>query len=159
MIKMVEKNEYFCDVCEKQIMGASDLIEIKTHPYEDRGTDWRRYTLTRHVCVSCFKSMPLFDFNLTPFEQLIADLHSAGLVSKYGYDEDEHERWIYYPRQNPKYEVYSPNGNTLCLKKIGNNGSTSYESVTSKEAFNVIFTAWYNDNTDAIRKANENDGK
>lgn len=155
MIKVTEKKEYFCDVCKKQINGASDLIEIKTHPYEDRGTDWRRYTLTRYVCVHCFKSMPLFDFNLTPFEQLIADLLSAGLSHEYGYDEDEHERWIYYPIQNPKYKVYSPNGKTLYLIEAGDK---CYKIVTSKEAFNIIFTAWYNDYTDARRKENENNG-
>lgn len=160
MIKMVEKNEYYCDVCKKQIMGPSDLIAIKTAPYEDRGDDGRRYTLTRHVCVNCFKSMPLFDFNLTPFEQLVSDLHSAGLSHEYEYEEAEDARYIYYPRQNPKYVVYSPNGNELCLRKRSDKGGKSfYEPVTLNEAFNTIFTAWHNDYTDEMRKENENGTK
>lgn len=161
MIKVIEKNEYYCDICKKQIYGPSDLIEIKTAPYEDRGTDGRQYTLTRHVCVHCFKEMPLFDFHLTPFEQLIADLRSAGLSHEYGYDEDGDARYIYYPRQNPKYEVYSPDGNALCLRSRyeKKKGDKYYKSVSIGEAFNTIFTAWYNDRTDAIRKEIENNGK
>lgn len=160
MIKIVEKNEYYCDICKNQIAGPSDLIEIKTHPYEDRGDDGQRYTLTRHVCVHCFEEMPLFDFHLNPFDQLIADLRSAGLSHKYGYDEDGDARYIYYPRQNPKYEVYSPDGNILCLRDRSNKVSKNYyKPVTLKDAFNTIFTAWYNDYTDARRKEIENGTK
>lgn len=160
MIKVVEKKEYFCDICKKQIHGPSDLIEIKTEPYEDRGNDAQRYTLTRHVCVHCFKKMPLFGFHLTPFEQLTSDLRDAGMFAgDYGYDEDGNKRWIYYPMQNPKYEVYSPDGNTLYLKNTDKNCGNSYRLVTIDEAFNRIFTAWHNDYTDARRKENENNGK
>lgn len=156
MIKIVEKKEYYCDICKKQIMGPSDLIEIKTAPYEDRGDDGRRYTLTRHVCVHCFKELPLFGFHLTPFEQLIAELRSAGLSHEYGYDEAGDIRWIYYPKQKPKYKVYSPDGKTLYLNEAGDKCD---KIVTTGEAFNRIFTAWYNDRTDAIRKENENGTK
>ena len=160
MIKIVEKKEYFCDECKKQIMGPSDLIEIKTAPYEDRGDDWRRYTLTRHVCVNCFKSMPLFGFHLEPFDQLISELRSAGLSNEYGYDEDGDGRYIYYPRQNPRYEVYSPDGNALRLRKRSDKGNKSfYVPVTLNEAFNIIFTAWHNDYTDKMRKEIENGTK
>jgi len=156
MIKVTEKKEYFCDICKNQIMGPSDLVEIKTAPYEDRGNDWRRYTLTRHVCVHCFEEMPLFGFNPTPFERLIEDLRSAGLSHEYGYDEDETGRYIYYPIQNPTCEVYSPDGNVLRLKKPGDK---FYKTVTIRDAFNRIFTAWHNDYTDKMRKENENGTK
>lgn len=158
MIKVVEKKEYYCDICKKQIHGPSDLIELKTAPYEDRGNDGQRYTLTRHVCVHCFQEMPLFDFHLNPFEQLVSDFHEAGMSGDYGYQEDGDERWIYYPIQNPRYEVYSPDGNALYLRMKSKNDGYNMP-VTVGVAFNRLFTAWYNDYTDKMRKENENGTK
>ena len=166
MIKIVEKNEYYCDVCKKQIHGPSDLIVIKTAPYEDRGDDGRQYTLTRHVCVSCFKKMPLFDFHLSPFERLIEDLHSAGLSHEYGYDERTpnetnipYKRWIFYPVDNPKVVIYDNDTMLMRRKDETDKGSYSYKPITIRDAFNIIFTAWHNDYTDKIRKENENGTK